>query len=346
MIKYNYITLLLLLFSQIAVAQINLSGTVYDANSHQPIPFATVALEGHPTGTCTNKQGHFWLTLPNTTTGQLIFSSLGYQTLKTPIPQKDTALSVGIIPRAYKIEAVTVNGKSQSAKQLLKNTIKNIPTFYKGKPFDTEKTLTVLHKNGEQTILSSSTNLKLEEPGYKDGPVYSIYDPVIEKVVTTTNTIPSVSDKAFGFSIHRLFNVLTTPMSILKANPARYEHWSTKDYHEYDYRFSNDTVINKQSCYVIEATPRDSLYHGIKYLDKDYFFISKEKEILIHYKNIRYISSKANPNNSYEMLDKYTVSYTQTKEGIIADKYRFEGYIRQEKSKEASLIVSSFVILE
>ncbi|MFO7940381.1 MAG: carboxypeptidase-like regulatory domain-containing protein [Bacteroidales bacterium] len=344
--KIKFITLLLVLISPVAAAQINLSGTVYDANSWQPVPFATVALDGYPTGTCTNKSGHFWLTLPKGAEGDLIISSLGYQPLNLRLPKRDTVLSIPLTSRAYSLEAVTISGKSQSAKRVLKKAIKNIPSFYKNEPSNSEKELTVLHKNGEETLLSASTKLTLEEPGYKDGPVYSIYDSRVEKIINVTDKIPSVSDKALGLKIIRLFNVLTTPMDILKVNPARYEHWSIKNYNEYDYRFSNDTVINKHTCYVIEATPRDSLTRGIKYLDKDYFFISKQKEVLMHYKSIRYIFNKADPRNSYEMLDKYTVSFTQRKEGFIADKYRFEGYIRQERSQGQTLIISSFVMLE
>ena len=346
MIKFNFVMLVLLLLWQYAAAQINLSGTVYDAYSHQSVPFATVALDGYPSGTCTNKQGHFWLTLPKQAEGELVISSLGYQPLRIAMPKNDTAMSIALLPRAYTIKAVTVSGKSQSAKRLLKTAMKNIPDHYRREAVNIARELTVTHKRGDEMLLSGSTQLKMNEPGYKDGPIYSMYEPVVEKIITSEDTIPSIPDEVFGFTVIRLLNVLKNPLDMLKINPARYEHWSTKDYHEYDYRFSNDTVINKQSCYVIESTLRDSLFHGTKYLNKEYFFVAKKREALVHYKRVTYSCKKAEPQNSYELLDDFTVSFTQTKEGFIADEYKFEGYIRQERIQGSPLIVSSFIVLK
>ena len=69
------IVLLMLAFS--ANAQRTVKGSVYDARSNEPVPFATVVGRGTTVGTTTDEQGRFTINLP-AKSGGLVISYVGY----------------------------------------------------------------------------------------------------------------------------------------------------------------------------------------------------------------------------------------------------------------------------
>ena len=78
------ITLLASLTAGIAMAQeINVSGTVIDYSNGEPVAYASVHLEGTMTGTSTDGDGNYSIRLPHG--GNLIFSSIGYITVKEAV---------------------------------------------------------------------------------------------------------------------------------------------------------------------------------------------------------------------------------------------------------------------
>ena len=78
------ITLLASFTAGIAMAQeINVSGTVIDYSNGEPVPYASVHLEGTMTGTSTDGDGNYSIRLPHG--GNLIFSSIGYITVKEAV---------------------------------------------------------------------------------------------------------------------------------------------------------------------------------------------------------------------------------------------------------------------
>ena len=67
------------LMSSAAFAQnISVSGNVTDSSNGEPIPFASVHLDGTTIGVSTDSEGHYSLSVPHD--GMLVFSSIGYQT--------------------------------------------------------------------------------------------------------------------------------------------------------------------------------------------------------------------------------------------------------------------------
>ena len=78
------ISLLASLTVTVATAQeISVSGTVIDASDGAPVPYASVHLEGTMTGTSTDGDGNYSLQLPHL--GNLVFSSIGYITVKEAV---------------------------------------------------------------------------------------------------------------------------------------------------------------------------------------------------------------------------------------------------------------------
>ena len=78
------ISLLASLTATVAMAQeINVSGTVIDYSNGEPVPYASVHLEGTMTGTSTDGDGNYSIRLPHR--GNLVFSSIGYITVKEAV---------------------------------------------------------------------------------------------------------------------------------------------------------------------------------------------------------------------------------------------------------------------
>lgn len=83
-IHHKLCTLLAVLVSSAAFAQnISVSGNVTDASNGQPVPYASVHLEGTMTGVSTDSQGHYSITVPHD--GLLVFSSIGYKSMEVPV---------------------------------------------------------------------------------------------------------------------------------------------------------------------------------------------------------------------------------------------------------------------
>ncbi|HUH47041.1 MAG TPA: carboxypeptidase-like regulatory domain-containing protein, partial [Arenibacter sp.] len=89
-----------------------LTGTVTD--SYGPMPGVHVLIKGTNTGTFTDKDGEFSLTV--TATNTLVFSYLGYHTLEVSILGK-TTLEVELQPEATQLQEVEVNAGYYTVKE-------------------------------------------------------------------------------------------------------------------------------------------------------------------------------------------------------------------------------------
>ena len=100
------ISLLASLIVTVAMAQeISVSGTVIDASDGEPVPYASVHLEGTMTGTSTDGDGNYSLRLPHA--GNLVFSSIGYITVKETV-NGTMVLNIVLEPDTERIEETIV----------------------------------------------------------------------------------------------------------------------------------------------------------------------------------------------------------------------------------------------
>ena len=81
------LSVLMMTSSAFAQAQnITVSGNVTDAANGEPVPFASVHLQGTMTGVSTDAQGHYSLSVPSD--GILVFSSIGYKTIEIAVASR------------------------------------------------------------------------------------------------------------------------------------------------------------------------------------------------------------------------------------------------------------------
>lgn len=100
------ISLLASLTATVAIAQeINVSGTVIDYSNGEPVPYASVHLEGTMTGTSTDGDGNYSIRLPHG--GNLVFSSIGYITVKEAV-NTSMVLNIVLEPDSEHLEETIV----------------------------------------------------------------------------------------------------------------------------------------------------------------------------------------------------------------------------------------------
>ena len=111
-----FFTALIMLLSVAAFAQnVTVSGTVSDANTGEPVPFASIQLKGTMIGGSTDADGVYSIAVPSD--GVLIFSSIGYETTEVKVDGK-IVRNVTLKPDSEMLESVVVTGMQKMDKRL------------------------------------------------------------------------------------------------------------------------------------------------------------------------------------------------------------------------------------
>ncbi len=93
--------------SQVARAQIQVSGTVVSSETHDPLPGVTVVIDGTLTGTITNQEGAFEISV-RTADDVLVFSFVGYRTQRYAVRLGQAAIEIELEPDVVRLEEISV----------------------------------------------------------------------------------------------------------------------------------------------------------------------------------------------------------------------------------------------
>lgn len=104
-LKHCCITLAVLLCQVVHGQNISVSGNITDSSDGEPIPYASVHLEGTMTGTSSDDQGHYSISVPHD--GVLVFSSIGYRTKEVSIASSGV-INVALTPDSEFIDETIV----------------------------------------------------------------------------------------------------------------------------------------------------------------------------------------------------------------------------------------------
>ncbi|GAA4276899.1 DUF5686 and carboxypeptidase-like regulatory domain-containing protein [Aquimarina mytili] len=107
----------------ILIAQVSIKGTVTDASSSQPLPFATVKT-GTESYAMTSVNGEFVIRCKNYPVN-LTVSFLGYQTKNIQIPSKSTGkIEIKLLPKEESLSAVNLDITENVASKIIKEAIR------------------------------------------------------------------------------------------------------------------------------------------------------------------------------------------------------------------------------
>jgi hypothetical protein len=117
------ITLTLILLLSISVAA-QISGTISDGKTGQPIPYANITIEGKNIGGTTCIKGEFTINYSNNNSTILI-SAIGYESQKVVV--SGNSVYIKLEPKSYDIESVTIKPRRAKISKTL-NSLKDKKT--------------------------------------------------------------------------------------------------------------------------------------------------------------------------------------------------------------------------
>jgi hypothetical protein len=121
--------ILILLFfisSFLAKSQILLTGKVINERTKEPLAFVNIVVKNTNTGTASDIDGHFQLTLPASAT-ELIVSYVGYASRIIPIPINNKRLDIQLKESTTELREIVVIPGENPAFKIIRQTIKNKP---------------------------------------------------------------------------------------------------------------------------------------------------------------------------------------------------------------------------
>ncbi|MFT3902408.1 MAG: DUF5686 family protein [Niabella sp.] len=125
----SLILTLLCLWGAMGHAQKSLRGTVQDAHSEEPIPFASVIFKGSGQGMMTDSAGHFSFHVSQWPTDTLLVTLVGYEPFNYPLP-KDSGNDISVIipmKRGVLNQGVVVTAKIDKALWLWRKIVEHKP---------------------------------------------------------------------------------------------------------------------------------------------------------------------------------------------------------------------------
>ncbi len=168
MVKLVSLTLVLwigLTASTIAQVTRHLSGKVLNSVSQKALPFASIGLKNHASGTVSNLSGEFDFHIPDAyTRDTLVISMLGYRNLYLPLDRFDfessSAKVFQLLPREEILDEVTIRG-NLSPKDIIVSALSNIKKNYRAGPYRLEGFYReVSMENGKYTaLLEAAVNI-------------------------------------------------------------------------------------------------------------------------------------------------------------------------------------------
>lgn len=145
--------------NSIAQSVITIHGSVKDAETNQPLAFASVSILGQPVGTVTNASGDFDFHLPeHYRKDTLVISHVGYKSLRRSINdiQHDHA-SFTLKPHAFLLDEVEIREKDLTGKEIVSKAVRNLRNNYSTRPYCLEGFFREIEEeNGKYILLTEA----------------------------------------------------------------------------------------------------------------------------------------------------------------------------------------------
>ncbi len=243
----------------------HINGILLDEDSKLPIPQGTIHIQGASWGTVSNQNGEFHIHIPDTLrNSQLIFSHIGYKQLTMDIKAlTDMTPVVHLTPHIIPMQEVIVRIKDPQ--KLLNGMMAQQEKNY----FSDPVCLTTFYREG---IKYKKKLLDMAE-----GILY-VYKPYIksispkEQVKLLTNnriTFRTAKDSLIAKISGGIYSCLT--LDAITHLPSFLQPDESNN--GYIYFFSDITLLNDRSTYVIHFTPKEEsihdFYEGEIYLDAE-----------------------------------------------------------------------------
>lgn len=144
-----------------------LRGEIFDQESKESLPFATISFTGTANGTVSNAQGYFQLQIPKEySTGSLSISYIGYNAVKLSIPDLDEAVRIGLEPSVTQLEELVI--LPLAPEEYIRRAVKKYEENYAKNPFTTTAYYREVFTENNQYITFNEGVFYSSYPDYQD----------------------------------------------------------------------------------------------------------------------------------------------------------------------------------
>jgi hypothetical protein len=322
LLSFVLFTFVLLTGDSMAQVGYTLSGQVTDAQTGEPVPFASVALVGRRVGTLSDEKGQFSL-VTKTLSDSLAVSSLGYATLRHKIdPDRlNQAFTFRLIPAGTALQEITVRAGENPAfgilRQLRKNRLLNDRSRLAGYECDSYvKTDIALSRMSDKVRANplfrrindamKAQDLLVDDEGNKLVPILAsesvsryyyranpkrTREEVRKTRIKGIDVVDSeISSQLLGGSTlvnHNFFDSYIPILGKDFASPIG-ENWKSW----YEFFLADTTLVGGRTCYVIEFEPKrpeDLAFTGKAWIDTTTFALCEIEARIGKGANLNYV---------------------------------------------------------
>ncbi|MFY0627464.1 MAG: carboxypeptidase-like regulatory domain-containing protein [Reichenbachiella sp.] len=160
-----------------------LSGTLYDSETKEVLPFATISIANQYRGTVSNIEGRFVLDIKGTTlTDSIVFSYVGFETLRIAVSDISENETVYLKSATISLQEVQVLSKQLSAKDIVKLVYENYSLNH---PSSSSKQEIFYHRF-ERTPFPEENRIKLKKtnfPGLEEETFNELFEMIPDEFV-------------------------------------------------------------------------------------------------------------------------------------------------------------------
>jgi CarboxypepD_reg-like domain len=285
-----------------------ITGRIVDDETHEPLPFATIALKNRGKGTVTNNNGDFGMKIsPDLFKDTLSVSYLGYMGREIPVKKAfGNNLTISMKREFISIPEIII--KNQNPQEIIFRALKSIPKNFGNTP----ALMTGFYREGvlKKTELQTYSEAILEI--YKSAYSGTLFGDQIK--VYKSRKIENIN-RSDTLAI-RLKAGLSTCLELDGAKNI-FDFITSESVTDYTYRMTDIISYDNEAAYAIEFEQRENvdlpLFKGTIYINTvDYGILNAEFEInprLIHKMKDTYITTGSRRFNTWPLSVKYSVGY-------------------------------------
>lgn len=113
--KKLYFVIMLLSFNLPVFAQSTITGTIFNSETKDKVPYVSIGIESKSTGTVSNNNGEYSLKIGEniSQSDSVTFSSIGFKTIKYALADlSEVDNAINLIPMVYELEGFTVTNRT------------------------------------------------------------------------------------------------------------------------------------------------------------------------------------------------------------------------------------------
>ncbi|MEM9895599.1 MAG: carboxypeptidase-like regulatory domain-containing protein [Bacteroidota bacterium] len=320
---------------------ITISGRIVDAETQEPLSFATLNIQYSAKGVVANEAGEFEFTFQKEhLSDTIVFSMTGYQTEKALAQSLsvDKRNTIELVSKEVMLAEVVVTDKKLTALEILELAKKNIKSNYPTKPFEFQAFYRDYKQENGTCISIFEAAISVYDKGYS-----KVADRYVLKEKVVLDQVRKSLSVDYQTHAFKRINVIKENLTL---NDVRYQSraLSKRRAKDYEYELAGYEIINDRLMYKIKAKDDwkyyiyvDVVTYAIPRIEMDFKWIEgTDENTWTLGDTIRYYQTTATLLMDFQLIDnlhypKYCGFTTQLEASDPeSDSLLFTSYLKQE----------------